>query len=322
MSASATESTADREIVVTRLFHAPRELVFEAWTNPKHLIQWFGPRGFTHTFHEISVKPGGVWRFIMHGPDGADYPNYVVWQEVDKPSKLVYRHGEKLGDPGTFVSTVTFEDRDGKTFVTARAVFNTKAEREMVEREYHAVQGAIENMDRCEEHVALMSVPDEFVISRTFDAPRELVWEVCTKPEHMKNWFGPKGYVGKVAKMDFRVGGMYHYCIVGPDGKDMWGKFVFRYINEPERIHFLSGFSDEHGGTTRHPMAPVWPAEMLSKFIFTEENGKTTFTVRWVPFNANDAERKAFIEMQKSMVTGWTGTMDQLTDYLDAIQRK
>lgn len=77
--------TADREIVISRLIHAPRELVFKVWTDPKHVAHWWGPNGFTNTIHEMDVRPGGVWRFIMHGPDGVDYPNKIVYKEVVKP---------------------------------------------------------------------------------------------------------------------------------------------------------------------------------------------------------------------------------------------
>jgi uncharacterized protein YndB with AHSA1/START domain len=156
----------------------------------------------------------------------------------------------------------------------------------------------------------------EFVISRVFDAPRELVWKAFTDPEHMKHWWGPKGFTARVAKMDFRPGGVYHYCLRSPDGHDMWGKFVYREIVAPERIVFINSFSDENGGVTRHPMHLAWPLEMLSTFTFTEQEGKTTFTIRWSPLNATEAERKTFEDGRKSMQQGWTGTLDQLADYL------
>ena len=73
------QDTSNRELVMTRVLDAPRDLVYEAWTNPRHIAQWWGPKGFTNTIHEMEVKVGGVWRFIMHGPDGTDYPNKVVF---------------------------------------------------------------------------------------------------------------------------------------------------------------------------------------------------------------------------------------------------
>ncbi len=120
--------------------------------------------------------------------------------------------------------------------------------------------------------------------------------------------------------MDLRPGGVFHYCMRYA-GQDMWGKFVYREIVKPERIVFVNSFSDELGGTTRHPMSPTWPIEMLSIFTFTENNGKTIFTVRWSPLNPTEAERKTFDEGRASMNQGWSGTMDQLADYLAKVQK-
>ena len=117
-----------------------------------------------------------------------------------------------------------------------------------------------------------------FVISRVFDAPRILVWNSCTRPERMTHWWGPKGSIVRVAKMDFRVGGTYHCCMRFPDGNDIWGKFAYREIVAPEKIVFVNTFSDENGGLTRHPMVPTWPMEMLSTFTFTEEKDKFPLT--------------------------------------------
>src|ERR1700752_5075895 len=108
-------NTADREIVLSRLLNAPRELVFAVWTDPKHIAEWWGPNGFTNTIHEMEVKPGGVWLLTMHGPDGTDYPNKIVYEEIVKPEKLVYSHGSGMeGDPGFHV-TITFEAQGEKT---------------------------------------------------------------------------------------------------------------------------------------------------------------------------------------------------------------
>ncbi len=129
-------------------------------------------------------------------------------------------------------------------------------------------------------------------------------------------WFGPKGFKMPVAKMDFRPGGIFHYCLRSPDGHEMWGKFVYREIVAPERIVLVNSFSDEAGGLTRHPMSPTWPLEMLSTFTLAEQEGGTTATVRWVPINATEEERKTFDAAHEGMKQGWTGTFDQLAAYL------
>lgn len=160
-------------------------------------------------------------------------------------------------------------------------------------------------------------MPGEFVISRVFDAPRDLVWKCFTEVERIKQWWGPKGVKIVKAEMDLRPGGTYHYAMQTPDGKIMWGKFVYREIAPPERLVFINSFSDEQGGVTRHPLAPNWPLLMLSTFTFEDApGGKTKFTVRWSPHQASAEEQKTFDEGHQSMTQGWTGTLDQLGDYL------
>src|SRR5438105_12557998 len=111
----------------------------------------------------------------------------------------------------------------------------------------------------------------KFVLSRVLDAPRELVWKCFTDPEHMKQWWGPKGFTVIHSKMDLRPGGSYLYGMKSPTGEPMWGKFRYREVDPPHRMVLINSFSDEAGGVTRHPMAPTWPLEMLSTFTFDEE---------------------------------------------------
>ena len=157
----------------------------------------------------------------------------------------------------------------------------------------------------------------DFVISRVFDAPRELVWKAFTEPARLKEWWGPKGFKVVVSNMDLRPGGIYHYGMQAPDGSPMWGKFVFREIVPPDRMVFINSFSDEAGGTTRHPGHQAWPLEMLSIFTFEEQlGGKTKVTIRWSPHNATEAERKTFDTGHDSMRMGWSGSLEQLEAYL------
>jgi uncharacterized protein YndB with AHSA1/START domain len=166
-------------------------------------------------------------------------------------------------------------------------------------------------------NTAAPGVDDAFIISRVFDAPRDLVWKAFTEPERMKRWWGPKGFTVIASKMDLRPGGTYHYGMRAPDGSAMWGKFVYREIVAPERMVFINSFSDEAGGVTRHPMAPSWPLETLSIFTLEEQpDGKTKLTIRWSPHNATEEERKTFAAGHDSMRQGWGGTLEQLTTYL------
>jgi uncharacterized protein YndB with AHSA1/START domain len=150
-----TSSTADREIVITRLLDAPRELVFRVWTDPAHVGQWWGPQGFTTTVHEMTVKPGGVWRLTMHGPDGVDYPCLIVYHEVVEPELLAYTLGSGAeNDPGTEVTVTFLDEQDGKTRLTMRSLFQTAEARNFVVEKHHAIEGGNQTVDRFVEKLA------------------------------------------------------------------------------------------------------------------------------------------------------------------------
>jgi uncharacterized protein YndB with AHSA1/START domain len=162
-----------------------------------------------------------------------------------------------------------------------------------------------------------MTSSADFVISRVFDAPRALVWKAFTVPEHMKQWWGPKGSVIVVSKMDLRVGGSYHGAMRDPSGRVIWAKFIYWKIVEPERLVWVHSFSDEAGGLTRHPMSPTWPLELLTTVTLEEApGGKTGLTLRWLPINATEEERATFDAAHDGMRQGWGGSFDQLAAYL------
>jgi uncharacterized protein YndB with AHSA1/START domain len=142
----------DREIAITRVLDAPREMVFEVWTKEEHLAKWWGPQGFTSTFQKFDMTPGGTWQFIMHGPDGVDYPNTNIVVEVVRPERIVLEHAVFPH----FVATAVFEDLDGKTRLTYRTVFKEDAAVFEKVRTY-AVPGAEQTMDRLSAHLAGMS---------------------------------------------------------------------------------------------------------------------------------------------------------------------
>jgi uncharacterized protein YndB with AHSA1/START domain len=143
----------DREIVVSRMIEAPRELVFEAHSEVRHLSQWFGPTGFTTTTHSFDFRPGGVWDYTMHGPDGTEYPNHVEYLEISPPERIVIRHGSKKDDPDAFISTVTFDERAGDCEVSLRSVFKTKELRDDAVDRYHAIEGGQQTLSRLDSYV-------------------------------------------------------------------------------------------------------------------------------------------------------------------------
>jgi uncharacterized protein YndB with AHSA1/START domain len=147
-----------RSIIATRMLDAPRELVWTAWTDPKHLAQWWGPDGFSTTTSAFDFRPGGVWRFVMHGPDGRDYQNRITFDEIVKPERIAYHHGggEDV-EPVQFTTTVTFEDLGGKTRLTLHAVFPSAADRDRVVKDYGADKGAMQTLSRLADYVATLT---------------------------------------------------------------------------------------------------------------------------------------------------------------------
>lgn len=175
---------SDREIVIARTFDAPRGLVWQAWTDPEKVARWWGPRGFTTTIEVMDVRPAGAWRHTMRGPDGTQFPNHCVFEEVVEFERIVFSNGgsRENGPQINFVSTWTFEAVEaGKTRVTIRMVFPTAAERNRVVKEFGAIEGGKQTLERLAEQLAETQPAErEVVLTRVFDAPRDLVFRVWT----------------------------------------------------------------------------------------------------------------------------------------------
>ena len=153
-------ANAGREIFMAREFAAPRELVWEAMTNPKHVVNWWGPRGYSTTIEEMDFRVGGVWQHVMRGPDGVNYPNKSIFKEIVKPERIAYSHGGKRENgPGvSFVSTWTFDlIETNKTKVTIRMVFPSAAERDRVVKEFGAIEGGKQTLERLGEYLPKLS---------------------------------------------------------------------------------------------------------------------------------------------------------------------
>ena len=153
--AAGVEPEVDREIVIQRLLDAPRELVFEVFTSADHLARWWGPTGFSVTTYAFDFRVGGVWRFVMHGPDGRDYQNRLVFDVIDRPARLLARHGggEDL-EAVHHELRISLDDEGGKTRLTWRLVFPSIAQRDHVVREYGAVEGGQQTIQRLADYVA------------------------------------------------------------------------------------------------------------------------------------------------------------------------
>jgi uncharacterized protein YndB with AHSA1/START domain len=297
-------ATADREIVISRVFDAPRELVFDAWTNPERVGKWWGPKGFTTTTHSIDIRPGGEWLFVMHGPDGKDYDNQIVYDDIVKPDRIVYRH---LPTP-RFQSTVTFTEHGGKTKVTMRTVFESPEIRNNVAK--YAVEGGFQHMGCLAAHLGdkhqplVIGLPSEreIILRRVFDAPRALVFEMLTKCEHVRRWWGPRSLAMVECEMNVRPGGTWRHVLRNPDGSRTVFKGTYHEIVPPEKIVATECFDEPRLGS------PQWE----STVTLTEQDGKTTLTSRVVhpSVQARDGH------LGSGMEWGASETFDRLAELL------
>ncbi len=298
---------SDREIVIERVFNAPRELVWKAWTDPLHVVHWWGPRGFTTTVETMDVRPGGIWKHVMHGPDGANYPNRSVFSEVVEPERIVFSQGGRRegGPEVNFVSTWTFDALShDRTKVTIRMVFPSAGDRDRVAREFGAVEGGKQTLGRLAGHLkSLMSNPAEreVVITRTLDAPRDLVFQVWTNPEHLARWWGPLGFTNPVCELDVRPGGKWRMVMRGPDGAEYPSQGVYREVVRPERLVFTNDAVDQSG-------SPL--IQGLTAVTFESKGTRTRLVLRTQAIAAAPIARIYLAGMK----AGWTQSLDRLAN--------
>lgn len=290
---AAKTDTSDREVVTTRTYDAPRELVWAAWTNPEHLAQWWGPDGFSITTYKMDFRVGGTWVFAMHGPDGTDYPNFTRYLTIEPPSRLVFEHGSDETAPPSFTNTVTFEDLDGKTKVTMRALFPTAEALEFVVRNFNAIEGGKQTLGRLDEY---LKQPLVMRVSRHFAFPPEQVFDAWLDPRCARLWWfkTPSG-VMRTCEIDARVGGAFHIVEMrGATLADHFGTFV--ELKRPRRIVF--------------------------DFATDREQAPTRVTIEIVPvqggceltlWHAMDRQWADFIDRTRS---GWTMILDGLAKTL------
>src|SRR5712691_10306399 len=151
--APAQSATAGREIVISRVISAPRELVFEAFTEVRHLSRWWGPEGFTTTTRAFEFRVGGERDFVMHGPDGTDYQEWISWTEIAPPERIALLHGESRGDPDAFESVLTFAPDGAATRIEMRTLFPTKELRDEAAGKYHAIEGGQQTLSNLAAYV-------------------------------------------------------------------------------------------------------------------------------------------------------------------------
>lgn len=306
---------SDLEIVMTRTFNAPREMVFKASTKPEHVAQWWGPRGFT-TVCEIDLRPGGHWRFVQRGPDGNEYAFHGVYREVVPPERLVYTF-EFEGMPGhVALETVTLQEHDGKTKMTDKLLFKSVEDRNgMLQSGMES--GAAETWERLDEHLTVMAFTDaatsgtltgdpssiaarEIKTTRVFNAPRELVFQVWTDPEHVAQWWGPNGFTNTIQEMNVRPGGVWRFIMHGPDGVDYDNKVVFLEVVKPELLVYI------HGDEGR-------PDYFHVTVNFAEQGNQTRLTMQLL---FKTAEERDEVVQKHGAAEGLNQTLGRLEAYL------
>lgn len=307
------------EIRITRNYEAPIQAVWDAWTDPAQVAQWWGPRGFTLTTHRKDLRPGGTWVYTMHGPDGTDYPNRTYYFEVEKLSKLVYDHGASEDRPALFRVTVLFSQVPGGTKMEMTMTLPTPDAAEETRR-FIKKAGGESTWDRLAEYLAKeISGKERFVINRSFDASRELMFDLWTDPDHFSKWLPPTGFEMEYMKAEIKPGGSTFYRMFNAK-MEMFGRASYIEVQRPERLVYTQQFCDAKGNVSRHPLAPTWPETMLTNVEFTEEGpGRTRVTVTWEPYGTfTPEELQTFIKSRAGMTQGWTGSFDKLEAYLKA----
>jgi len=307
------------EFQIIRLYEAPVKAVWEAWTDPAQVAKWWGPRGFTLTSHSKELRPGGVWHYTMHGPDGTDYENKTLYHEVKEREKLVYDHGGNDERAPLFRVTALFSPhgKGGTKLELTMSLPSPEAAAEM--RKFIRKAGGDSTWDRLAEYLAKEELGKErFVINRSFEAIRERLFELWAKPEHLSRWLAPTGFSMTVLRADARPGGECLYAMSNGAGVSFHGRIAYRELRPPELLVYTNEFCDEQGRPARHPGMPLWPASMLTLVQLSEEGPeRTRVTVTWEPEGeVTPAELEAFLRERGGMALGWTGSFDKLEELL------
>jgi uncharacterized protein YndB with AHSA1/START domain len=332
-----TASVAPKEITIKRIFDAPREMVFDAFTQPEQIAKWFGPRIFTSTASG-EAREGGSYRITMTGKDDvpAEYkgpfPMKGEYLEFNRPEKFVRTVDlSEHNDDWKNIIKNNVENYNGQNFLrgtlemTFTEISKTRTEMSMrnmfdsdeVRDAYLKTgmnEGWSESFDKLDELLTR-----RIVISRSVNAPRELVFEVWTNPKHLAKWWGPPGMPISVEKFNLKPDGMFLYSSEMM-GQKVWGRFIYGEIVKPESLEYVFSFSNERGELVRAPFSGTFPKEIFNAIDFTDDGGKTEVTITGYPVNATAEETEFYLQMSANIQAGFAGTFKQLEEYISTLQ--
>jgi len=299
-------------ISLTRVYDAPLQAVWEAWTIPEEVAQWWGPRGFTLTTHSHDLRTGGHWHYTMHGPDGTDHENTTQYLDVVPGQRMVYDHGGHKDRPPLFRVTALFTERNGRTQLDMSMTFATPEIAEQ-SRGFIRKAGGESTWDRLAEYLGGQAGKEQFFITRSFDAGIEQVYQMWSDPEHLAQWMPPTGATMRYLRAEPRVGGSSLYVMTMDGGQSMHGLIKYLALEKPGRIVYTQQFCDEQERVVRPPFFNDWPLAMLTTVELTAEGpDRTRVAVRWEPQDASAADIAEFAKQRTSMTGGWTGSFDKL----------
>ena len=300
------------EFVITREYAAPRDLVWQACTDPKHLAQWWGPKGFSAPVCEWDARPGGKIFVIMRGPDGTEYPMGGEVRDVVAPELMVSMSGA-LDATGNylfqFLHTLTLIERDGKTklMMHSRVIHATPGANRYIGGFETGMTMSLERLGTL--LVAQEASTREILVTRELAAPRELVWAAMTDPEQVIHWWGPRGFTTAIEQMDVRPGGVWKHVMRGPDGTNYPNESVFQEVVPPERLVFAQGGHREGGPSIN--FVSTWTFDTVA-------SGKTRVTIRMV-FPSADARNLVVREF--GAIEGAKQTLERLGEHLFALAK-
>lgn len=313
------EKTDDGGMSITETLPVPVDVVWDAWAQPHHIENWWGPDGFRTTTHIMEFKPGGLWRLTLHGPDGKNYPNKSIYQEIIPFRKIAFEHANPH-----FVTTVNFKAIGQETQIVWKMLFDSAEMREVVIKAHQADKGLKQNMEKLKNYlntkndVMNSNLPFDFSVDREnktitvrkeFAASPSLVWDAWTKPEILDQWWAPKPWKAKTKSMEFKEGGSWLYAMVGPEGEEHWSVFHYKKIEEPKYFSGLDGFTDTEGTINSTMPSTTW------KVSFNDQ-GKTTLVEAVLNFKTLE-DLETLIEM--GFKEGFTMTLNYLDEFLPTL---